>query len=1541
MENRKQNLTDINGMDLRDFNLDQQHVKEIINLVKEKNGWKMRDPSKEVLDSIQSYNSVNALILPSNDRCLLHMDNNLLMYSITGDTLGTLMEKWNFDYSFKIYKTNYPLVYFQIDTTNHKTYVLEFTDRVMTAINDVGNLDVSTELILNEFDVNSGDYTWGGIARHDTYTSNNCTYINGVDTYTINYDTVNQGQAGEWNTMSLILQKHEPTRSQRYILITGYGADTYAYIFGWNEYTPHKWTTKVKSSSNNVFKIDGTGAFNTKARFMDVLDNTAISSLVTWTNKLSVEIKANYIGYVSSQGLIYYSLYNGGTSNLYSYNILTKDITLLYDSAAFEISSIVYVSDTEIWIGYYRGGTGTVGDHSLVGGGGSSYVFVLDVIGDDVYFCGSSTVVKYNKITKASTDLVFPGGGIAALTDRPGSHFHYVDSAHIYATGTTNALYMYNGLTWSAIGTLAFHAKDLVYVSPSEIYVSANNQVYLWNGSTWATVGTLTVTNLVKIKYFASNNIQATSDNEGIYSWNGTSWNLIAPSKDGALFYYDSNYGNKWYTTLNDNGSGTTITGTNILELDFNINSSAVNFNVYIPNDNDVAKLTYNGSTLAYTPNVIVNIGTSCNAIKSIDGVIGLDTYKYLVTSVDTNVKAYLVSTTNVAKETGTASTFLLGSGSLAVDPFTYTFLNGMHLMQNRYYELQNSNQVGYSLITAYTESNQTKLDVVDLVVGGSTNTLTMLRQSVGGTISNTNPYYLGASYQYKLFGTGIASVFNGGDKHNFYLAYDRRMFQYPITGNKMTDNDVNSIKAFYNAEISGYCDTDGIIMDGVVSYPKGYVTTEINLSKPLPLRPFFLPDSGDSLTNAAVITVYGDAAGTFSNVNSVVIDTRTVSQCQVYIKGASTSNTDNWRLYWKINSAGTSRNVYFYNSSAKTAATQVLSSTFTLAANASAMIVLTNNNNSGFNTSGQLCCCKIYINSTYSDVVSNNQYIVVGNDTSELFNMYEMNDGKNIFRTPISVGNGTTFKTDSDDRSNTFKYWMFYLLGSGLYDDTLPYINIAKGTKDLTNNTYNLAFWKQDSDFKADVWNNLVGSEQFPNRFYNLQVNNYKVGTPAANIYVTNDKIFYRYGYSTRDRFNSTAFWQQNKSVLFEAQDISFASSQLLFMLNYDKKLVNWGIGYKYANLLNVRQLNSNPVAIRELNKNIGFIACENDIYWINGVDENNISISLIANNVGLEKDNFKAIASNGNQVFFYNRKGVWVADSSNQYNGTLTPTNGVLSNVFNLTDPIKDYIYMRDSGNVLIFDMVNGFLYLPLDPSRIPPLKSVMQLNDYGVNSTFIVNNVIAGSSDSGVNFSNYWAVLDYKNLSYRMDAFSDDLDGTDYNNFAGYFKDHPVIRNGTKLIIPEYNQEVGTENPLCRIISKRISFGSLHSQKKLNSFMSAFINNINFELQYFGIDHYKVTFVLDNKYTLEYKYGDYRNASTSYSDVNSAYYSIPTNTDDGWHLQYIPAGIDFNEMVVYIEFARLKDINAPTTAISQVSISEFGFNVINKDVKKKGIQ
>ena len=54
----------------------------------------------------------------------------------------------------------------------------------------------------------------------------------------------------------------------------------------------------------------------------------------------------------------------------------------------------------------------------------------------------------------------------------------------------------------------------------------------------------------------------------------------------------------------------------------------------------------------------------------------------------------------------------------------------------------------------------------------------------------------------------------------------------------------------------------------------------------------------------------------------------------------------------------------------------------------------------------------------------------------------------------------------------------------------------------------YNLNYWQQDTGFLTDVWNNLVGSDKLPNRFYNLMANNSKAGTPGNMQYIINDEL-------------------------------------------------------------------------------------------------------------------------------------------------------------------------------------------------------------------------------------------------------------------------------------------------------------------------------------------------------------------------------------------------------------------------------------------------
>src|SRR5574343_1805074 len=134
MLNRTINMSDVLGMDLRDVsNTDsQQYIKEIINLEKDRTGWRIRDSSKDILTGLVNSDTITEVLPWGTDKVLIHKNNNLYLHSITSDVIDqTPIDYWSFDYSFYIWSTNYPQVYVVRDTTNHRTLVKEFTDRIL------------------------------------------------------------------------------------------------------------------------------------------------------------------------------------------------------------------------------------------------------------------------------------------------------------------------------------------------------------------------------------------------------------------------------------------------------------------------------------------------------------------------------------------------------------------------------------------------------------------------------------------------------------------------------------------------------------------------------------------------------------------------------------------------------------------------------------------------------------------------------------------------------------------------------------------------------------------------------------------------------------------------------------------------------------------------------------------------------------------------------------------------------------------------------------------------------------------------------------------------------------------------------------------------------------------------------------------------------------------------------------------------------------------------------------------------------------------
>jgi len=1481
MERRDVNLNSILGMDLRDFNIDQQKAKEIINLVKDKDGWRLRDGKLDVL-TLSSYEDINAFIY-QKDKIIMQIGRRIYVYAISGDSLGDLLEQYDdfLDFDFKMWKTNYPSVFFIVDTTNKKSYVLEFTDKVMTMINDSGLLDPSTELLLNEYDTRTGDLTWCGLARHQPFDSlvqttvfsagvgvnvnislssvqcitvafgtsslcagylvnvqgqirtvnsivngtmfivnsaftytNTCATMNivkclgtatastiwntSINRYLVNYDIQNEGLATEWNAVTLLKQTNYSTKQSRYVLICGLQSDTHVYIFDFEDFTPYRWTTHLKLAGTNVFKIDGTGTYNDKARFMDVLagDTTVGSTETGYEFKNWETINTGLLNLNAVNGIK--TIWYNSATNIYcitgdyvnKYNgVSWIDITGTGNFLSQYKGALYYVNDNQIYctkretfpadhtLWKYNGNsfsavTGTANLKS-VGGTACRYVSNSEIYVGTI----SSGIYKYNGTTFSSM-ASSPTGQIQTIG--------FVNSTYMIVASYNSGVHKYNG-SWTNISTglTGQLIQDVHWNSPTNMYCTDyGTGTAKFNGTSWSYINSgLTDLNVRRLKYISDSEIYVAT-NSGMFKYNGSSWSLMNTGAEYDITDFDRVSGTEMYLSTAHNGIYKQINQTLYDEF------TTATFDAFIPNDDAVAKLNYNGTVLAYTV-ANVNLGAkSVQSIKIIDSSWSNDAtrivYGVCYTNLNT-VDTYVLASggSGTFRETVVVASQAASSGTLA-NAFTYTQFIGMALAENKYYELTTPSIRGYSLITCYDDSGNTRFDCIDYTTGNSTNTISMERKTQGFSIPNSVTVgYLGTTQTF-ISMTGVASIINTGQDHYIYAVDGMKIIRYVMTGNAMTNDDTKQIVEAYNSDISHYSDPYGIINGLVVSNPKGYVLTEINKANKTPVRPYFTADTGNVLY--------------------------------------STTNANNF----------------------------------------------------------------------------------------EMFTTYEMPRAKSkaSFRTPIDIDNGTQVAVNDTTGVNSFKYWLFYLLDSGLLDMTIPYINLAKGMKDPTTGAYLVKFWQMDSNFMSTLAPDIDVSlfNTLPHRFNNIDIDSNDDGL-TTHTYMINGKIFYHAGSSTRDLFNVNSYWQGSSKVKFEIQDLIINNADILMALNYDKKAIYYSTGYKYLNLLNSYYFKSRPTAIEEINNNIFAVACEDNIYIGMGTSEDNIIISLLANDIGLEKDNYKSLIGNGRQAFMYNRKGVWMVDATQ---------------VVDLSPPIDQYLYKQSSDNKLGYDSINNKLYIPLDNGKMTNVVCNLYSGDYTATSTTCMT------------FSKTFGVLDVANMAYTIYAFTDNGIAT-YKDFFGNMKDHLVTRVGANIIIPEYAEADSTEQKIGRFTTKRISFGNVFSLKKLDTILAYFLNNENISGNVYGCDYLKLKFNI-NKGTGSSirKYGDFDETQTYECDVSRlTAFDDGTLTNEGFREWKLPEGLDFKDIEITLEYGRLSDTNSCITTLHQITI-----DVINKDAETFGV-
>ncbi len=1564
MENRKLNTTDVLGMDLRDFSTDQQHVKEIINLKHEKDGWRIKDSSRDFLTGLLSTEDINDIYDYDTDKVLIHKDNDLYLYYVSNDQVSTFLEKYEFDFSFKLWNTSYPKRYLMADTTNHKTYELVFTDKVMIMNDDTGDLTQSTEYLLHQYDIDTQDLEWYAMCKHDTVDENDVDWTEGLDKYCINYD-----QIDDTSKMVALLQQINYTYNiARLITLSQEGTTGVLRLFPFDKRYPEMYEKKVEFASTTFISS------NKQSLYCDVDNGKYEIAIGDYSKGLTNTPQTSYEKYISDMIVFNRDIFiacGGGKSSYYGGGIkkINKNTDTWYDvsnglgatdrncSALYEFNNVLYCGICDpSWVYdesgpyIYDGNTWTIfttGLSSAANGTNTEFISFNNILHmstlNGVWYLNSSTWT--NKSTGLTGNLYVYCLGI----------FNNL----LYCGSGIGNIFYWNGSTWvsQSTGLTSGSFSDSVWslISyASSFYAGTTHGVYKLIGTTWTVFNTGLHTGAIVYKLYVSTNEIYACTNAGLYTNNGSTWVKISSNEIGTYnLRVILKYNNDLYVGSQGNG---------ILKC---INEYISQSYLYYNSITSIPKIIIKDYSDTYTLNNGITAGVlNVKSIKCMNLIFddnGDIAAKYIIVMDEQQLKVFLTEKVGTLTNIETASVSTTAA-LVSITSQYFPNFHSMHLIKNNYYENSNSNKRGFSLVIYYDYYFQ----IVDFWLWNDAASAKTLQYTVQTAGTSLDKDLLSNNMdQCWMWGIQNATLYTGGQTHYLYINKDKSIIQIPLTGIVMTSTDITNIKTIYNSEISQKLDPAGCIIGGVETTPSGYELTEINLSKPAAVRPYFTPDTDDTIYDTTVaVENQSDDNDAFSDWN---------------LYGATLSNTNNYKVYWdyvvnnysssatgNVNIITGSSNVYgngtlfasellpnlvvsiggvgkvintitnntfmtvkdnfsangnscamlytanyhvvnIYSQSGKTNGYEVLGGKWNVPNSCSLVVSFTVKNSSAFTTS---YCNVILTTGLLGNVDDTDEanMLQLGIPNFELFNMYEMvttlpNGGTANFRTPIEIDSGSDVIFNSDDSTTFHKYWIFGFLNSGLVDKDIPYILLAKGEMTPGTNNYNLTYWKQDE------FSNLIqNSPHLPHWFSNSETNDNSmtagVATDTDKIYIVNDKLFYKQGDQYRDKFESSSYWQQNKNVLFETQDVAITGN-LKYLINYDKKSAYYGTGFKYINMFNELNLESKPTAIQPIDMTNGIIGCENNFYYVSGTGENNVILTKIISGVGLEKDNWKSLITNGKEGFFYNKKGIWMIKDGQ---------------VINISDPLTNRIYKQSSGNVLSYDYSQNCLLIPLDYTKFTALKVQLMSGDYGTTAQTI-------------EYDNIIALFNVQELSYRLYAFIDDQSG--YTNFMGNYKEHPIIRVGSKLIIPEYSEAIGTENPLCRFWTKRMTFGNDNEMKKLDSFWATIYNQANIAATTYGIDYFKIYMIIDNSTIWSKKYGDFK--GSGYTDCDVGKVMSPTNSTNGFtNINFRFPNIDFHNIQIMFEFARLKDTN-----ISNASLSYIMLDIINKAFKSRGVR
>lgn len=1455
-QRRQLNLNGITGMSVEDFTVDQSKAREIVNLRKDKDGWTIRDGKKDLLTLANSTDDISAFFIQGG-QIVIHYNNTMRFYAIDGDGIGDLLETFEFEFAFKLFKTQYNNTFFMIDTTNRKNYICEINDRLMTLIDDVGVINLSTELLFNEMNIQSKDATWGGLAKHATYTGGSKVWTDSIDRYCI--DWANGGSAPDWEKISFLQQVNYSDNSIRYIIVlyNDDDSESYLYLFDWGDEKPAMWTSKTEIKTTAPASVDvfNNGGDIQVARFMDV---AKIKDTAGWTKMGTLtDMEGN-------------NLRRSLTVANNSLLVVERNVPYIfnYDNNNWDLLD-GFGSEVQCFVEY---------DSNIVAGGNTPSVIkkwensAWTQLGSNSPASSINCLIEFNSELYAGTG----GSGVYKLntttnlweTVNTGIGVHIYDfeivSGVLYTTTFGGGIYWTAYLSsgsWIAIGGTGSIVYRALYDFDGVLYRVAQlgtASIQKWVTGSWVAVANPSNYLFNQLTSVDNVLVGATNSNDGVVVFDGSSWSEIyAPSAEyiqGIITWNDKLY------MLKDDGVFLN-TGGFVTEGDIFLSKGAV--------ADTVRKISLATATLGQvTDHEYIGI-IEALSIKIMDLFYTLIGVRYAIIADDdtSNVylKVYVEEKYNSSDGLEDEAQYeaVTDANAILVD-YDLTGFTGMHLVKNDYYT---GEERGATLIVMYDN----KFKLFDFWVTTDAGTTTLQVEVYEDSITLPSKYQV--SDQQCVSGSQVASISENGKAHNFYATNGKHLFKYQITGNVMTAADINATEKIYNRDITPYGDESGDFLGAFVSNPRGYTLTEINRSAKMPVRPYFKADSGTENNLYAPIT------------QTSIDFTPTSGSNVVEITGGITSMYD-FGVGWTFTGTDIPEGATITD-------IDVDNSTITLTAKVNSSTPRTNGGS------------------------------VAPSDDYELHNVYRV-PSQNLgvdYKTPIEIGaGGQVLQKDTTDGTLIFKYWLFYFVKAGLYDPTIAQINIAMGIGLGATDSYKLNFWEANEDYSIFADINYDGN--LPQAFSNYDIQTYITDDMIENpeeVYIGFEKILFKRGDKFRDKFAAEAYWLQWEAERFLLQDLVDRSDGMTIGIDYEKQEGYFGLGYKFLCKINRLGFKSKPTGIINIEAGAGLILCESDVYSYNGSDVRSFRTDILEERVGLEYGNGNAIATNTRIAFFQNRFGIYLV---------------FRDGVTRISDPILKYLYASKSGNVLAVDSIHDELYVLLDNSKVDSIKAELikgsGTGDYGI------------SSSEDIEYGDFYGVCNYsdfngdpKSVRWRIYAY-EKTDSITRHAFIGNFENFVILRTENKLIIPEYRQEEGTENPLCRFEPRRMTFGNAHSRTILQSILAEFVTNNSVKVNYLRI---RTVSNEDSSSEISYKYGNFDEANTYTDDTGGSTHLVGTlgDVDSSSFERYVARfGNEFFRVRIRFEIARLKDAN-----FADVTLTSIYFDTTDKMGEKHGLE